>query len=328
MKEIDGAAWTRLRRLLDEALELDGEERERYVSSLQGDDAALVDDLERLLAQYSQFENKSVANAMELLAPAVADIMREEGALDADRVGQQIGPYRLVSLLGAGGMGAVYLAERASEGFAQRVALKLVRQAFGNRAARERFERERQILAALKHPGIALLFDGGESNDGSAFYTMEYVDGEAITDYCASQKLNVTERVHLLGQIATALAYAHQNLIVHRDVKPSNVLVTRDGHVKLVDFGLAKLVDQRAGVTMTQAGIGPMTPAYAAPEQFHYGAVTVATDIYQFGVLCFVVLSGRLPYRADPNDNLAWAEAVTSEEPLTLARAAEMHGAD
>jgi serine/threonine-protein kinase len=150
---------------------------------------------------------------------------------------------------------------------------------------------------------------------------MEFVDGEAVTDHCQRCLDTVGGRVRLLLQIGSALACAHRNLIVHRDIKPSNVLVDASGEVKLVDFGLAKLLDQRIAPAMTQAGAGPMTPAYAAPEQFRSGTITVATDIYQLGVLCFVILAGRLPYRADAADSMAWARAVTEDEPMTLAGA-------
>ena len=150
---------------------------------------------------------------------------------------------------------------------------------------------------------------------------MEYVDGLPIVDFCRKHELTVKARVELLLQVATVLAYAHQNLIVHRDIKSSNVLVTSDGRAKLVDFGLTKLLDIHASPAMTVEA-GPMTPAYAAPEQFYNGAITASTDIYQFGVLCFVTLTARLPYRADPNDGLNWARAVTEQEPMTLAQAA------
>ncbi len=322
MKAIGPESWKRLRQLLDRALEVDGDARRAFVDSLDGEDAALRDDLVRVLAQHETLGQQSMANAMDLAVPAVADSIKDDAVLDQTRVGQTVGPYRLVRLLGAGGMGAVYLAERTSQDFAQQVALKLVRNAFATATTEERFERERRILAALKHPGIALLFDGGRTQEGQAFYTMEYVDGEAVSDFC--RHLAITARVRLLLQVASALAYAHQNLVVHRDIKPSNVLVTADCQAKLVDFGLAKLLDNRTDSTTTQANAGPMTPAYAAPEQFHNGAVTVATDVYQFGVLCFVVLTGRLPYRADPDDSLEWARAVTEQEPMTLAQALEM----
>jgi serine/threonine-protein kinase len=327
MIDMSSDRWRRLRRLLDRALELDGEARKLYVLTLRPEDAAFRDDLERLLAEHAGLGEDKLTDAMGLAIPAVMEELRDDEEIDAARVGDTIGPYRLMRLLGTGGMGAVYLAEHPGEGFTHRVALKIVRKALGRNAA-ERFEREREILAGLKHPGIALLFDGGRTRGGHSFYTMEYVEGEPISAYCAAHAATVAERVRLLLQVAGALAYAHQNLIVHRDIKPSNVLVTRDARVKLVDFGLAKALDDQTFPQMTQANLGPMTPAYAAPEQFLGGATTVATDIYQFGVLCYFVLAGHLPYHADPHDNLQWARSVTEDEPITLAHAIDLVGRD
>ncbi len=317
-------AWQRLKSLLDRALELDADARAGYLASLEGDDASLRAELSRLLFEHERLRARSLPNAMELAAPAMADSVKAEAAVDEARVGHRVGAYRLIRLLGAGGMGAVYLAERSSDEFTQEVALKVVRGGLGSPTTRERFERERQILAGLHDPGIALLFDGGETLDGQPFYTMEYVDGGAVTDYCHASLESVDLRVRLLLQIAAALSSAHRNLIVHRDIKPSNILVNAEGQVKLVDFGLAKLLGRPMLPTMTHAGLGPMTPAYAAPEQFRNDPVTVATDIYQFAVLGFVILSGRLPYRCDPTDSLEWARAVTEEEPMTLARAFDL----
>ena len=319
MSEIRLERWPRLRALLEQALDLEPDARARYLDALSESDPDMHRDLGRMIDEHELLSAKSMPSAIALIAPEIAQSMQD----DEDRVGQSIGHYRLVRLLGAGGMGAVYLAERLAEGFAQTVALKVVQRTLGSQVARERFERERQILSGLKHPGIALLFDGGQTVDGQSFYTMEYVDGAAIHDYCERRAESVSGRVRLLLQVATTLAYAHLNLVVHRDIKPSNVLVTAEGSVKLVDFGVAKLLDQHSIPTVTQLGPAPMTLAYAAPEQFLNGATTVATDIYQFGVLCFVVLTGCLPYRADPHDTLSWARAVTEEEPMTLQAAVE-----
>jgi eukaryotic-like serine/threonine-protein kinase len=316
--------WSRLRLLLDRALELSDQERHAWLEHLPEDARDLREDLDRLLAQYRALGPQTAPNAMDLAAPMAADDVRADSELDQARVGQHIGPYRLEKLLGTGGMGAVYLAERLEDGFAQSVALKVVRTTLASQVARDRFERERQILAGLRHEGIALLFDGGQTPEGHSFYTMEHVDGETISDYCTRRDEPTTGRVRLLLQVATILAYAHQNLVVHRDIKPSNVLVTREGRVKLIDFGLAKLLDEHLLPTMTQTGLGPMTPVYAAPEQFEGRATTVGTDIYQFGVLAFLVLTGCLPYRADPEDSLRWARAVLEEEPTTLARASRL----
>jgi hypothetical protein len=320
MATIEVEDWVRLRALLDQAMDLDVEARRDFLETFH-DDAALHAQLALLVHRAETLAETTLSNAMELVAPAFLD---DETLLDASRVGERIGRYTLVRLLGAGGMGAVYLAERRADGFTQRVALKLVRHALVSASARERFDRERQILAALKYHGIALLFDGGETDEGLAYYTMEYVEGVSITEYCREQRLDTHGCVALLVQVATALAYAHQNLVVHRDIKPSNVLVTREGRTKLVDFGLAKPLDREIDTLATQAEIRPMTPAYAAPEQFRNENITVATDVYQFGVLCFAVLSRRLPYRADPANPIEWARAVTEEEPMRLAHAARM----
>jgi serine/threonine-protein kinase len=312
--------WVRLRALLDQAMDLGVEERRAFVESFHFD-APLHAQLALLVHRAETLAETPLSNAMELVAPAFID---DETLLDSSRVGERIGRYTLVRLLGAGGMGAVYLAERTADGFTQRVALKLVRHALLSAKARKRFDRERQILAALKYHGIALLFDGGETDEGLAYYTMEYVEGVSITEYCRDERLDTQGCVALLVQVANALAYAHQNLVVHRDIKPSNVLVTRDGRTKLVDFGLAKPLDRQLDALATQAEIRPMTPAYAAPEQFRNENITVATDVYQFGVLCFAVLSRRLPYRADPADAIEWARAVTEDEPMRLAHAARL----
>jgi serine/threonine-protein kinase len=262
--------------------------------------------------------NTSLRSIRTLVAPLI--LGEAAAAAEEDRVGRQVGAYRLLRLIGSGGMGSVYLAERSDENLMHRVALKVVRAEAVSPAARERFERERQILARLVHPHIASLYDGGQTAEGQPFYTMEYVDGVPVTDYCRDCLHDVPSRVRLLIDVAGALACAHQNLVVHRDIKPSNILVDASGQAKLLDFGIAKPLGEGAGA-MTQTALGPMTPEYAAPEQFRNADVTVATDIYQFAVLCYRILSGRLPYRADPADAYAWSRAVAEEEPISLRRA-------
>ena len=261
-----------------------------------------------------------------LLSRAVGEIESTEPdararSSDESLVGARIGPYRILSLLGSGGMGSVYLADHSDASISRRVALKVVRDTAYGRGARERFARERRILASLAHPHIAALYDSGETDAGGLYYTMEYVEGERITAYCRESVPTVAGRIAILRDVAGALACAHRSLIIHRDIKPSNVLVSSDGHVKLLDFGIAKSLVESTDPGLTQNSTGPMTPQYAAPEQFHGSALTVATDVYQFGVLMFHVLTGRLPLRADPRDPVAWAHAVAEEEPLSLTRA-------
>jgi serine/threonine protein kinase len=246
---------------------------------------------------------------------------RARNSEDSSLIGTRIGPYQILSLLGSGGMGSVYLADHTDASISRRVALKVVRDTAYGRSARERFARERRILASLAHPHIAALYDSGETDAGALYYTMEYVEGERITTWCRERVPTVSGRIAILRDVAGALACAHRSLIIHRDIKPSNVLVSSDGHVKLLDFGIAKSLVESTDPGLTQNSTGPMTPQYAAPEQFHGSTLTVATDVYQFGVLMFHVLTGRLPLRADPRDPVAWAHAVAEEEPLSLTRA-------
>jgi len=235
---------------------------------------------------------------------------RARNSEDSSLIGTRIGPYQILSLLGSGGMGSVYLADHTDASISRRVALKGVRDTAYGRSARERFARERRILASLAHPHIAALYDSGETDGGALYYTMEYVEGERITTWCRERVPTVSGRIAILRDVAGALACAHRSLIIHRDIKPSNVLVSSDGHVKLLDFGIAKSLVESTDPGLTQNSTGPMTPQYAAPEQFHGSTLTVATDVYQFGVLMFHVLTGRLPLRADPRDPVAWAHAV------------------
>ena len=321
MSGIDAERWQRLRPLLDRALELPPAERERFFAELPTAAADLHDDLKRLIAEHDQTLPILNEGAAEFAAPAFE---RELLGRADDALGLRFGAYRVTQLLGVGGMGVVYLAERADGRFSHKVALKVVQTGVGA-SAHERFERERGILARLKHPNIAALHDGGELADGQSFYTMECVDGVPITLYCLEAGVDVRGRLRLLREVAAALAFAHRNLIVHRDIKPSNILVTDDGQTKLLDFGIAKLIgaDPAANQspTLTAAAAGPMTPDFAAPEQFRNEPITVATDVYQFGMLCFRLLTGAAPYRADPADPYAWARAVAEDEPITLARA-------
>jgi serine/threonine protein kinase len=210
--------------------------------------------------------------------------------------GQQIGAYRVVRKLGAGGMGAVYLAERADGEFRKRVAIKLVKHGAETTFNLRRFRHERQILAALEHPYISRLLDGGTTEDGSPFFVMEYVEGKPLFDYCAARDLNLRERLRLFRQILSAVGYAHEQGIVHRDIKPGNVLVARDGSVRLLDFGIAKILDADLiddSIGQTDTLLRQMTPEYASPEQICGEEITPASDVYSLGVVLYELLTGR-----------------------------------
>src|ERR1700761_9403807 len=215
-------------------------------------------------------------------------------------LGDRIGSYRIVRTLGSGGMGEVFLAERADAQFEQQVAIKIVHGGALAAALDSRLKLERQILAQLDHPNIARLLDGGALPDGSTYLVMEYIDGVPIDVYCDTHRLDVTARLKLFQSVCGAVHYAHQNLIVHRDLKPSNILVTPSGTPKLLDFGIAKLLDEqqaaRHTLALTQADIRIMTPDHASPEQVRGQAITTASDVYVLGVLLYKLLSGASPF--------------------------------
>jgi serine/threonine-protein kinase len=237
-------------------------------------------------------EQPALALAAPLLVEATAErSARLEGTL--------IGPYRILRELARGGMGTVYLAERADGQFEQRVALKLIKRGMDSDEIHRRFLAERQILARLSHPHIARLLDGGVSGDGQPYFAMEYVDGMPLTSYCDAHHFGIGERLRLFSDVCRAVRHAHQNLVIHRDLKPSNIMATAEGQVKLLDFGIAKLVEQEgaASTALTEVGVRAMTPEYAAPEQVRGEPVTTATDVYALGAILYEVLTGHRAHR-------------------------------
>ncbi len=251
-------------------------------------------------------------------APAVADP-------DLARIGTRVGPYLLEEMIGRGGMGAVYRATRADGEFKQRVALKLVRPAAGPADLAQRFRREREILARLNHPNIARLLDGGLSGDGALFYAMELIDGETLDAWCERKHPSLPERLDLFLQVCAALSYAHQNLVVHRDLKPSNLLVTADGSVRLLDFGIAKLLDTDASAgedaALTLAGDRVLTPSYAAPEQVLGQAITTATDVYALGLVLSELLTGVRAQQPDGRSMLDAENVIVRVEAMSPSAA-------
>ena len=242
----------------------------------------------------------------------------------ADYVGQMIGPYRVTRALGLGGMGEVVLAERADEQFRQQVAIKLVKRGLVSRQVRGRLKIERQILASLNHPNIAKLLDGGVTADGTPYIVMEYVEGEPIDLYCDRHHLSTRERLRMMLTVCSAVHAAHRNLVVHRDLKPSNILVTADGVPKLLDFGIAKLLDTRESmhtVAETRADIRLMTPDHASPEQILGLPVTTSSDIYVLGVLLYELLTGYRPFNL-ANKPLSSLERLICEQPPVAPSAA------
>jgi non-specific serine/threonine protein kinase/serine/threonine-protein kinase len=231
----------------------------------------------------------------------------------------RIGPYRLIREIGRGGMGTVLLAVRSDDAFQKRVAIKILKRGMDTEAIVRRFRTERQILASLEHPYIAGLLDGGTTADGLPYFAMEYVEGQPIDEYCDSRALDTTARLQLFGKICAAVQYAHQNLIIHRDIKPANVLVTAEGTPKLLDFGIAKLLNPELGgqtLAPTLEGLQLLTPEYASPEQVRGLPVTTATDVYSLGVLLYELLTGRRPYRITSRNPADVARIVCDSEPV------------
>jgi predicted Ser/Thr protein kinase len=304
------AQRARIDALLDEMFDLPEAQRIANLRARHIEDSAVLAEVESLLRSAS-------ASSGFLSIPAKPPV--EEWIPDGT-VGLRLGAWRITRLLGRGGMGEVYEAMRADGDFEQRVAIKLLQRDAA--AQMERFQAERQILARLEHPGIARLYDGGVTEDGRPFMTMEFVEGRPITDYCQLTHAAFEQRLALFVQVCDAVAYAHRNLIVHRDLKPSNILVTPDGTIKLLDFGIAKLLDaQRARVT--QAASTPMTPICAAPEQLTGGDITTATDVYALGLLLFELLSGTHAWMGSDTPVLQAMRTVLQRPAPSLSRTAE-----
>jgi eukaryotic-like serine/threonine-protein kinase len=309
---MDPRLWQSLSPLLDRALDLAPDERPAFFALLRSSDPALALALEELLADdlavlASNFLETPSATARDL-APSLA--------------GQIIGAYTLECPLGAGGTGTVWLARRSDGRFEGRVALKLVNLAVFDPAARARFAREGTLLARLAHPHIGRLFDAGVTAAGQPFLVLEYVDGSRIDRYADTHRLTVRARLELFTQVADAVAHAHANLIVHRDLKPSNILVDRAGQVKLLDFGIAKLIedDTAGGEARTLLTAPALTPRYAAPEQVSGGAVTTATDVYALGVVLYELLGGRHPTTRDEDQTpAAQVHALVTREPRRVS---------
>ena len=227
--------------------------------------------------------------------------------------GKRIGAYRILREIGRGGMAVVYLAERADEQFRKRVAIKMLQPGTNKDEILRRFRNERQALAALDHPSIVSLLDGGSTEEGLPYLIMEYVEGVRIDEYCDTHKLSISARLHLFRAVCLAVQYAHDNLVIHRDLKPSNILVTPEGVVRLLDFGIAKVLNPQWSpeTTLTRGGWRAMTPEYASPEQLRGAQVTRTTDIYSLGIVLYQLLTGHRPHRVAEDPAFRWSRVTT-----------------
>jgi serine/threonine protein kinase len=305
--------WHQVRELFDSVIEQPPYSREAYLREKTADDAELRQEVEGLLSSFDPEDSL-------LTTPAVAGL---DGVLPEDKgesfEGRRIGPYELLKKIGSGGMGSVYVAAPTDRGedCEQWVAVKLVRPGMNTDAILQRFSMERRVLAGLNHSNIARLLDGGTSDEGLPYLVMEYVDGTPMDRYADERNLDVSQRVELFRTVCDAVQYAHENLIVHRDLKPANILVTSGGVVKLLDFGIAKIMDRDAAqIAGGQAqDAGPMTPQFASPEQVLGEPVTTASDVYALGVILYRLLTGQSPYRIGNWTQGALFQAITQSDP-------------
>lgn len=302
--------WGKVKKLLDDVLQIDSSERLNFLNN-SGEPAIIKAEVESLIQFENQAENLMRGSAIEFSR----DFFSEDNTPN-NFIGQKIGVYKVIRELGYGGMGAVYLAERADGNFEQKVAIKLLKREFNTNHFRENFKRESKIQSKLNHPNIARLFDTGTTLEGIPFLVMEYIEGEAIDKYCESNKLPLQSRLKLFNKICGAVSYAHQNLVIHRDLKPSNILVTKEGIPKLLDFGISKILNnEQFEETNAFTILGAMTPEYASPEQIKGEKVTTSTDIYSLGVVLFKVLTGSLPINFTEKSNKKLFQTITECEP-------------
>ncbi len=288
---MDTTRWNRVKQILNEALDLEPSQQADFVREAAGNDQLIINEVLSLL----ETDDEDV--------DFLEDSISGEGDEPDPMIGTNLGPYHLVRHLASGGMGTVYLGERSDEAYKGQVAVKVLKRGMDTAEIVRRFRKERQILANLDHPNIIRMFDGGSTPSGRPYLIMEYIKGTNLISYCQDNDLSLEARLFLFLKTCDPVAFAHHNLIVHRDLKPGNILVTDEGEPKLLDFGIAKLLDPKENETRTRVGKSLMTPAYAAPEQILGEAITTACDVYALGVLLHQMLAGRLPEKASITRN-------------------------
>lgn len=311
--------WQQVKGALHELLELPPEPRSARLNDIAVSDPDLRHELDSLLAAHDQAGDDFLSGS------AVASLGLESIAADP-LIGRHLGPYQIVERLGHGGMGEVYRAFRADDQYRKEVAIKLVRYGHESEFVVARFKQERQILAGLDHPNIARLLDGGTTEQGAPYFVMELIEGQPIDGYCTAHDLSTDDRLTLFLQVCGAVQYAHQHLIIHRDIKPGNILVTPEGVPKLLDFGIAKILDAAsapAAPEATRTQFRALTPEYASPEQVRGQPITTASDIYSLGVVLYELLTGHSPYKLESTDPLEISRAICDSEPQKPSTAAQ-----
>jgi len=303
IKNMDPIDWRELQSIFQQAVVLPRADRKEFLDRVCGSNLDLRNEIEALLiADQSQ---ESVDSPLKL----------DMANLDSKLVGSVIDDWKIIRQIGVGGMGTVFLAHRHTTDFQQSAALKLVKKGMDSEAVVQRFQQERKILASLNHKNIAKLLDGGMTQDGRPYFVMEHVDGLPITQYCDQHRLSISQRLNLFRAVCSAVHHAHKNLIVHRDLKPSNIIVTGSGDLKLLDFGIAKLLDDSENQQFTRTGMQMHTPAYASPEQLINDPITTASDIYALGILFYELLTGRRPFEIKRSEQ-EFKELVLTGQPV------------
>jgi non-specific serine/threonine protein kinase/serine/threonine-protein kinase len=324
--------WQRVKEIVNAGLERQGAARTDFLDDACGSDSTLRQEVEELISSFHEAGDflDDAPIPVKQIADSASHARSGQNSLCCVK-GEEIGPYRVIDVIGQGGMGTVYRCIRVDGEFSMQVAVKVVKHGMASSSAvLRRFRQERQILAQLTHPNIARLLDGGVTEDGLPYLVMEFVEGKPIDVWCRTNEPSIHERLLLFRGVASALQYAHRNLIVHGDVKPSNVLVTADGVPKLLDFGVAKLLDPDAReTTITAAGFRPMTPAYASPEQLRGEPVGTLCDLYSLGVVLYELLAGQRPYKFDdpnPRAVLRLMESTEVAKPSVVSGRKELAG--
>ena len=309
--------WIELKKVFHAALELEPRDRDRFLAQTCRGNDGLRRKVEALISSHNELGD-FLASPAVIDAGLIKTADYQAGEEPPTRVGQRIGPYEIIRELGHGGMGTVFLAVRADDQYRKEVAIKLVNRGMDTDMILRRFMMERQILANLEHPNIAGLFDGGSTEDGLPYFVMENIEGERIDKYCNVHDLSIPERLRLFREVCGALQYAHQNLVVHRDIKPGNILITSEGVPKLLDFGIAKLLTPNWNTETgdaTASMVGLLTPEYASPEQLRGLGITTASDVYSLGVVLYELLSGNRPYELKSRLPDEVVQIVLREEP-------------
>ncbi|MEO8371042.1 MAG: protein kinase [Candidatus Solibacter sp.] len=317
--------WQHVKEVLNNALDVPRAERAAYLDGVCNGNSQLRSEVESLLSSHE--------DAGTFIEAPVAAAPKMAAMPDSLGIGADVGPYRIVQLIAEGGMGSVYQAVRVDDLYRKVVAIKVIRRGVYGVFALKRFDTERQILAHLDHPNIAKLLDGGATRDGRPYFVMDFIAGTPIDEYCNTHRLTVAERLNFFLTVCSAVHYAHQNLVIHRDLKPQNILVTEEGAVKLLDFGIAKLLDDPEAMatadespTLTLTTIQAMTPEYASPEQLHGETVTTASDVYSLGVLLYRLLTGHRPYATESRSIEELWDHIRNRpprRPSTVIRASE-----